>query len=102
MKRERDDFGSPTAGKTRWALVALGVAVSPQLRVFPGRSSKLSASSRALRSSRRWRLPISHRGRVADDLFGAAAQLGARHWRRVNRAGYWAGDVAGERGVPFG
>ena len=29
----------------------------------------------------------------------AAAELGARPWRRVERAGYWAGDVAGERGA---
>ena len=36
--------------------------------------------------------------RIADDLLDAAAQLGARQWRRVARAGYWAGDVAGERG----
>jgi hypothetical protein len=34
--------------------------------------------------------------RVADDLIDAAAQLGVRHWRRLDRAGYWAGDVAGD------
>jgi hypothetical protein len=33
-------------------------------------------------------LEVAHLGerRVADDLLDAAAQLGARHWRRVDRA----------------
>ena len=38
--------------------------------------------------------------RVADDLLYAAAQLGARHWRSVDRAGYWAGDAASKHPSP--
>jgi hypothetical protein len=32
--------------------------------------------------------------RIGDDLLDPAAQLGARHWRRVDRGGYWADDDA--------
>src|SRR5215216_4667918 len=44
-------------------------------------------------------LEVAHLGqrRGAHDLFDAAAQRGARHWQSVDRAGYWAGDVARER-----
>jgi hypothetical protein len=33
------------------------------------------------------------RRRVADDLLEVAAERGARHWRSLDRTGYWAGDV---------
>jgi hypothetical protein len=35
--------------------------------------------------------------RVSDDSPDAAAELGARHWRSVDLAGYLVGDVAAER-----
>jgi hypothetical protein len=38
-----------------------------------------------------------HEWWVADDLLNAAAQLNARPLAEGSRAGYWAGDVAGER-----
>jgi hypothetical protein len=58
---------------------------------FPGRSSKpqvFEAASVEQRQVELSTLKLAHvaQRRVADDLLDAAAQLGARHWRRVDRA----------------
>src|SRR5215218_8305449 len=90
-----------------FAEIGLLVRHEPQLRPvllgledrrlhFPGRSSKLSASSSASWNSRRCSAGISTSG-GSRRLLDPAVQVGARHWQSVRRGGYYAPDVAPER-----
>jgi hypothetical protein len=102
LSRARSGSAIGTHGGARWLVARLVASTNPQLRpvllrdedrCLPFAGQVLEAVGIEQRLVERAALLRRHvtQRRVGDDLSDAAAQLGARHWRRVDRAGLLGG-----------